>query len=323
MTKDEENLNQPKMASDVPTQEAQLSAFSQNLNAAADAVRIATPAIIVNNGSRINSTLKFFADGLSIKSSLRPKIVLPGEKPPLFGRISAPWRFAGSMVTFSAVGLGMIYKEKPTTEEEKAAYKEMSFRQYVSTKIRQGFDPKNHIAETIGLCTIPNGALLMMQGIKQSSKGRISKEVLQGAMTIAAGGALNFIPDREKAWQISNVIFMSRAPVAYVHAHEAYKHGFPAKGIPKGDWEQLGKWWANQCANIVGFLYGGVAKDENGNIVRVAKNKAESERLSHVGDDALEHLPHLSESPSATIMTNQSEHQRSPKALALAPAQAV
>ena len=230
-------------ATDIPPQ----SRTEQNKESFLDNVRKATPASIVNNASRLNSLIRLSADSVSIYGSIK---------------YPAPFRTAASAISLSALAAGIIIPEKTESQEQRDAYKRMSAPEYVGVKVSQAFDPKNHIAATIGLATIANGMLTTVQGISHTrTKGWFSKEILTGALTIAAGSALNFIPDQEKAWQISNGLFYTRLPFSAWDAHTHH-----TKDGNVWQWTKLG---LNQAANTVGVMYGGIKKDEHGNIIRV------------------------------------------------------
>lgn len=250
-------------------------------------VRDNSPAWLVNSGSQISLSFKGGADILSIWSSLRR------------GAYS-PWRFAGSALTLFAEVLGAIIPEKKISEEKQEEYTHMSRWQYFKTKTREAFDPKNHIAETSGMALIVNGFCLAMAGLNQSSKKKISWEILQGMMTSAAGVIMNYMPDRERAWQVAHTTFMVRSIPAALQAQDAWKNGFPhaKKPVPPGDWQQWGKWILNQIANIFGTLYGGVKKMPDGTIVHIGKqgedNTAPRQSRQHVasGKEAVPLLEH-------------------------------
>lgn len=225
-------------------------------------VREASPAWLVNNGSRISLAFKGLADGLSVWSSLRT-----GSK--------SLWRLGASATTLFSEVLGISFTEKGITEEQQQAYAKMSTWQYATTKIREAFNPKEHITETAGVALVANGLMMAMSGVSQSVKGRVSWEIAQGLMTSAAGALLTFIPDRERAWQWAHGTFIARSVPAATHAYNAYYTGVPEKNIAPGDWQQGAKWVSNQAANIVGTFYGGVKKLPNGSIVHIGKKGEE------------------------------------------------
>jgi hypothetical protein len=221
-------------------------------------VREASPIWIVNNGSRISLAFKGLADGLSVWSSLRK-----GSQ--------SPWRLGASLTTLGSELLGIAYAEKTISDEQELRYTQMSTWQYVTTKIRQAFNPKEHITETAGVALIANGLMMSMSGASQSVKGRVSWEIAQGLFTSAAGAMLTFIPDRERAWQWAHGTFIARSVPAAKHAYNAYYTGVPEKNIAAGDWQQGAKWVSNQIANLLGTFYGGVKKLPDGSIVHIGK----------------------------------------------------
>lgn len=184
-------------------------------NYVADKVRHVTPAIIVNESSRLSFASRAAADTLSLVSGMKFS--------------SAP-RTAASGISLSGLLLGLMFEEKPMSEEERAKIKDMPMLDYMGMRIKNGFDPRNHVTATVGLATIPNGILTAISGIAQSRKGNISMEVWQGLMTVGAGLSLNMIPDQERAWQVGTGIFLARIPFAYGQAKDAYNIGKPRLG---------------------------------------------------------------------------------------------
>ena len=225
-------------------------------------VRAASPAWLVNNGSRMSLAFKGLADGLSVWSSLRK-----GSQ--------SPWRLSASLTTLFSEVLGISFTEKGISEAQQQAYAKMSTWQYATTKVREAFNPKEHITETAGVALVANGLMMAMSGVSQSVKGRVSWEIAQGLMTSVAGAMLTFIPDRERAWQWAHGTFIARSVPAATHAYNAYYTGVPEKNIAKGDWQTAAKWVANQIANIIGTFFGGIKKLPDGSIVHIGKRGEE------------------------------------------------
>lgn len=228
-----------------------------------DGIRKVTPAILINEGSRIHFALKAAADGFGVASGMKK-----GS--------GTPERTAANVITFATLIPGAMFKEKPESKEDAEKYKKMNPLQYAFTKVIQAADPKNHIAELVGVATIINGILTARSGFRQSAAGALSKEIWQGLLTSVAGAALTFIPDREKAFQISTSIFLWRIPFKYAQAHQAYFHGYPkAKDgpIPSGDWYQFANFGLQQAANVFGLFFTGIKKMPDGTIVRIGKDE--------------------------------------------------
>ena len=221
-------------------------------------VRDASPAWLVNNGSRFCLAFKFSADGFSIASAVRDKS-------------RSPWRLRASLVTAGAEVLGMIFPEKDISDEQRAGYRQMSPWKFFVTKTREALNPKDYITETIGLALIVNGAFMALAGRAQSSPGNKSWEILQGMMTTVAGVIMTYWPDRERAWQLAHSTFMARSIPAALQADTAYRKGYPNAKEPaaSGDWFQWAKWVLNQIANALGTLYGGVKKMPDGEILHI------------------------------------------------------
>ena len=221
-------------------------------------IRDKSPDWVVNNGSRFNFGFKAMADVMSLWSSVRK-----GS--------SSPARLVASVVTLFTELLGIGCAEKKITEEKQKEYSEMSVFRYGVVKTKEAFNPREHILETVGLATIANGIFTVISGVNQSVKTRLSWEILQGALTAVAGLFMTYMPDRERAWQISTGVFWTRAPVAGKQAWNAYKIGVPEKNIASGDWQQGAKWMLNQTSNLFGVVFGGVKKLPDGSIIHIGK----------------------------------------------------
>ena len=279
----------------VPSTDAPTKKPRGNFDSFIAKVRDATPAWLVNSGTQISLGFKACADGLSVWSSVRK-----GS--------SSPWRLTGSLITLGAEILGTKIPEKKITEEKQQEYTQMSKWQYFVTKTREAFNPKEHIAETSGLALIINGFCVAMSGLKQSSKNKKSWEILQGAMTSVAGIIMNYMPDRERAWQIAHTTFMIRSVPAALQARDAWKFGFPEASPPvaKGDWQQGAKWVLNQIANLFGTFYGGVKKLPDGSIEHIGKKGEDitaprQSRRMVASKDAPAHHPLPLEQPKTQV----------------------
>lgn len=221
-------------------------------------VRDITPAAIVNSGSQVSLGMRALADLLSVSSSIRKGSASPN-------------RLIASLITLGSELMGIVFKERSITVEKQQEYREMGTVQYVGTKTLEALNPRDYILETNGLATIINGVFTTRSGIHQSVKTRISWEILQGAITTVAGLFMLYMPNRERAWQISHGIFTLRAPVAGKQAWNAYTTGVPEKNIAKGDWQQGAKWFLNQAANGFAVFFGGVKKLPDGTVVSIGK----------------------------------------------------
>ncbi|MCI5048839.1 MAG: hypothetical protein MRY32_00695, partial [Rickettsiales bacterium] len=228
----------------------------------ADHVRHATPAIIVNNGARLVFGMRAIADAMSIKSGWQ---------------YQSPLRAAASSISLAGLCMGLVFTEKPVSEEERESYKDMSAWEYIPLRLKHALNPMDHVTSTVGLATIPNGVLMAMSGMRQHVPGKVPWELIQGCMTVAAGSALNFLPDQERAMQLAHGIFTIRAPFAYAQADRAWRRGIPEKGIPAGDTGQMGKFFFNQLSNVGGFFYTGVIKRPDGTIVTLEEAQAEKQ----------------------------------------------
>jgi hypothetical protein len=229
-------------------------------------VRDASPAWLVNNGSRYCLGFKGSADILSVWSS-----IATGRK--------SPWRLAASLTTLGSEGLGLIYPEKDISDEQRASYRQMSPGQFVIAKTKEALNPRDYITESAGLALIVNGLFMSKSGINQSVfekalvngkfKRNISPEIWQGMFTSVAGMVMTYWPDRERAWQISHTLFNVRTIPSAFQADRAFRFGVPEKNIKPGDWQQWGKLGLNTVANVLGTFYGGIKKLPDGEIVHI------------------------------------------------------
>lgn len=240
-----------------------------------DWVRSYSPASIVNNGTKITFGLRGAADAMSVYSGLQ---------------YSSKPRAVASLISLSGLALGLVYEEDPISPEERESYKHMDTMHYIGKRLGNALDPAHHVTSTVGLLTIPNGVLMAISGYKQHRPGKTPWELYQGLMTIAAGSAMNFIPDQERAMQVAHAIFTIRSPFAFMQAKKAWYDGIPASAtkpaIPKGDIGQAGKFVLNQASNIPALFYAGVEKMPDGSILTIeeadAIRDAEKLRLEQI-----------------------------------------
>lgn len=267
-------------------------------------VRDKSPAVVVNNGARLNFLMRLPADVLTVKSGLRPGMISTFE--------SLPRAAAGSL-SGAALALGIIFNEEKQTPEEKKHLESLSTFDLIRTRVKHAFDPVHHPSATVGLATIPNGLLYMMSGKKLKKKGEINWEIVKGGLTVLGGAALNFIPDQEKAWQVSTGVFLLRAPSSFLNAWGGYFNGITREGVETyaaksalearkvagqpltteflkdyyksapGDWALLTKFGLNQGSNVFGLFYGGVEKTADGRIVKVKDEDEYHEQTPDVG----------------------------------------
>lgn len=242
----------------------------------ADRVRQATPAWIVNNGTRINFALKALADGTGILSSVRR-----GSE--------SPARLIANSVTLATLIPGSIYSEKVPTQDEMAREKEMGLIPYMGHRIKSAFNPKEHVVEMVGLATMANGALTVLSGVNQSSRRQLSWELVTGAFTMMAGGALTFMQDRQRAWQSWTAIFLGRTPFKLMQSEQAYSRGYVDRNIRPGDKYQGLNLGIQLFGNVFSTFYAGVKKNPDGTITHLgAKEMAASAhpqtQLTQVGE---------------------------------------
>ena len=232
-----------------------------------DQVRFATPAWIVNNGSRINFAIKALADSMSIASSLRP------------GSQSNP-RLWANLITLATLVPGSIYQEKQISAEEEAAESRLSPLAYVGQRLKYALNPKDHVVEMVGVATILNGVLTIFSGVKQSSWKNPSWELMTGAFTMAAGSALTFMRDRQRAWQTWTGIFLGRMPFKALQSEQAWNRGYTDRGIRPGDKYQSANLGLQLFGNVFSTFYGGVKKLPDGRIVHLGANTSGAEDIA-------------------------------------------
>jgi len=220
------------------------------------AVREATPAWIVNNGTRINFALKALADSVSIASALRP-----GS--------GSPARLAANVITLGTLIPGTIYEEKPNSEAVDAAEQHMGTMDYIGHRLKYALNPRDHVVETVGAATMLNGMLSMVSGAMQSSKRQLSWELVTGALTVVAGGALTFMHDRQRAWQSWTGIFLGRTPFKLLQSEQAWNRGYTDRDIRPGDKYQGMNLAVQLAGNVFSTFYGGVKKLPDGSIVHL------------------------------------------------------
>jgi hypothetical protein len=251
-----------------------LSGVAKGWDNFTDWVRKGSPAALVNNSPRAIFIMKIVADGFGILSGLG--LFYKGGDPEKIKKARSPLRVAANVISLSMLIPGTMYKEKPVSKEQEEEYEKMGFGEYLWTKLKHAFNPKDHIVETAALGMMINGILTVGSGLWQSIKKEPSEEIKQGLFTVAAGAAWGLIPNRERAWQVSTAIFTARIPTKYKQAHKAYYEGLPGKGVPKGDMFQMGNFILQQASNMLSIFYAGVKKLPDGTIVRLGK-KGEQE----------------------------------------------
>lgn len=266
---------------DAITSPAQGSAVVRGFDRVTQAVRQATPAWIVNNGSRINFALKALADSMSIASSIRR-----GSE--------APARLWANSITLASLIPGSLYQEKASSDAEDAAEAKLSPLAYVGRRLSYALNPRDHVVETVGVATILNGALTIASGAAQSSKRQLSWELVTGAFTMAAGGALTFLHDRQRAWQSWTAIFIGRTPFKVMQSEQAWNRGYTDRDIKPGDKYQGMNLAVQLFGNVFSTFYGGVKKLPDGSIVHLGRHR----------DQANHHdVPH-------TTLTTVRSHER-------------
>lgn len=238
----------------------------------AERVREATPAWVVNNGSRINFAIKGLADSMSIASSVRR-----GSQ--------APARLAANLITLGSLIPGSIYQEKQITAEEASAEAQLNPLQYIGHRLKYALNPRDHVVETVGVATMLNGALTVASGLAQSSRRQWSWELLTGACTVAAGSALTFMRDRQRAWQTWTGIFIGRMPFKALQSEQAWNRGYTDRGIRPGDKYQGANLGLQLFGNVFSTFYGGVKKMPDGTIVHLGEGEQVPQaKLTHVAE---------------------------------------
>jgi hypothetical protein len=252
-----------------------------------DNVRHVAPEWAVNNSSQVNFALRGIGDWLSISSGNRPKAIYNTETWEIIryekAKASSPWRKKAGAISLVSLAAGVVFPERQISEEEKDHYKQMSYGEFIPLRMKQAFMPWDNVLATVGLGTIANGYCTMRSGIEQwpslpkgvkLTPGRAMRQVpfefTMGALTMLAGGIMQFMPDQEKAWQLSTSVFLWRIPAAFGQAHRAMFHGIPEKQVAPGDWQLMTKFGLQQASNVFGMFFGGVEKHDG--VIHYTKN---------------------------------------------------
>ena len=266
-----------------------------------DGLRDNAPDIVVNESARFSFGLRVIANALSVKSGLRsgaltdealhapyfnanPEMLPKGVSKYTAGmqpaRFASPRRAVAGSISLAGVALAAIYGEQQQTPEELESYKDMPLGDYVSMRIRHAFQPHKHAAATVGMADIANGVFTVGAGLAQFNgfHGKLSwkqvpYEALKGSITIASGLAMQFMPDQQKAWQLSQSIMLVRTPLTAANSWRAWQHGIPGK-VDAREWEQPTKFALNHASNYFGMVFGGVEKHD-GKIIS-ARDEGES-----------------------------------------------
>jgi hypothetical protein len=282
-----------------------LGLFTQTI----DGLRENAPDVVVNESARFSFGLRVIANALSVKSGLRsgaltdealhapyfkanPELLPKGVGKYTAGmehaRFASPRRAVAGSISLAGVALAAIYGEQQQTAEELESYKEMPLGDYVSMRVRHAFQPHKHAAATVGMADIANGVFTVGAGLAQFngfhgkfSWKQVPYEALKGCITIASGMAMQFMPDQQKAWQLSQSIMLVRTPLTAAHSWRAWQHGIPGKVDPR-EWEQPTKFALNHASNYFGMVFGCVEKHD-GQII--------SAREKHDAPDATIALP--------------------------------
>jgi hypothetical protein len=199
----------------------------------AEKIREVAPAWLVNHSTQLHSTMRNLADAASTASAF-----WDGQRN--YNRLTA------NAISMAALIPGLFYEEKPQTREELDAYNKMGVFEYAATKVKEAFDPKHHIRETVGMATMGNGVFNSISGFLHSPKLRELKtlnpltyikhgnsEFISGLLTITAGALITFVKESDKAWQLSTAVFMGRIPAKWHQAHTEYFDGSDTKSMIK------------------------------------------------------------------------------------------
>lgn len=214
-----------------------------------DSIRHHSPAFLVNHSSRITGALSLIGNLLSIYSARR------------FYKNGA--LTTGAMLDSIMCVNSMLFNEQPQTPEELEHYDEMNTLEYIPHRLGESLQFWHYPTRARALVQMGSGLLQLKGGMESGGKSLQAK----GALGTAGAAILNLTPEQERAWQLSVPLYLARAACSAENAFRAYTHGFPKKGTPRGNWAEPAKWGINILGNqIIPFFYGGVYKDEDGNI---------------------------------------------------------
>ena len=247
-----------------------------------------TPAPVVNNAVRINSVVRGFGDFLNIGSGIKAMQAGGG-----YARIRA-----GAVSGFGSV-IGTVYEQKEQSQETIDEYNRMSTPEYAWTRMKQIFQPQDHLTQTVGATIAANGLWTVESGVrfltKEYSAAEIARsahqsemtipfvhsrfkwkptvlrkgmlETVRGGWTLIGASALIFAKNEADAWQVFTSVMTGRTAVTVAQ-------GVESKAKDNDSFN--GAYTATTLfANGVGFLYGGVKKEEDGTIVEVRNDKTE------------------------------------------------
>lgn len=262
------------------------------VDAAAEGIRKATPAWIVNNSSRLTFGMQFTANAIGIWAADK----WYNNK----SLTTAAWLGLGSSV------MGVLFNEKPQTQEELDRYKEMNPLEYLGNRMVESVQFWKYPTRFVSFVQMATGIFQMRGAWQKSGMAYFTK----GGLTTLGAAIINLVPDQERAWQLSSIPFGYRAFPSGINAWQEYKHGFPAKGVEKGNWAGLLKFGVNQLSQLTGTLYGGVNKDEFGNIYRKADHMPDTlkEELAN-SDDPFELVDKITRDASGSASLKDIEHQ--------------
>lgn len=124
---------------------------------------------------------------------------------------------------------GMVFKPQAESAEQMQKYEQMSWPEYMGTRVFQALDPVHHSRQTVGVLGAVSGILAAKSGLTQPG-GVLWSELVVGATLVAGFSSLMMIKDPDKAKEAFSACWWARLPVVVTGTYEtlmtypAYQH---------------------------------------------------------------------------------------------------
>ena len=106
------------------------------------------------------------------------------------GKFNQPERAYGAALGIVFGFIGMVYKQHPETREEIDRMAAMSDERYVLERLKQSFEPRKHIRQTIAASMMAGATLGMIAAARSGRKG----EGMIAAIAFLSACVLSFTP---------------------------------------------------------------------------------------------------------------------------------
>ena len=175
------------------------------------------------------------------------------------------WRLAYLGTAIASFGTGMVFKEKPQTEEDRKKYDAMSKPEYFTTRLKESFDPTHHARQTVSALGLASGGLAIISSLTQP--GGVHRSEMMAAGTLLSGfSALMFMKDSDNAYQTFGAIWWTRLPLIMtgtyesVYSYPKFKHPLTSEmqQLPNRRMDiayPIGQ-WGNFATSVFAFLAG-------------------------------------------------------------------